>query len=243
MIWVLCLLCVPFRPDIEQQLKAQGVWEQIVAQIKAAHARGMDQPNPYPYRHTKGIDTVRALAILIGFPNLPPIYEPGAFDTLIFSVGIYPTGSVHDYYWEASCGQFYLIGDVVGWFTAEHEYQYYAERAYVLAGEAVDAADSIVDYSLYDNNGDGLVDALFIVHAGRGREDTGNNDYIHSHVGWMGLRYYDGVRISIYSMEPELRANGRLVEIGVYCHEFGHLLGLPDLYDYDGSSAGLVCGR
>ena len=249
MLW-LYLICVPFKPDVISELKLQGVWEHITHQLLHAYQRGVDRPNPHPYSYKGGIDTIRALAILIGFQDLAPVYQPTAFDTLIFSHNVYPTGSVHDYYWEASCGRFWLIGDVVGWFTAEHGYQYYGngcggfgwypQNAQRLAEEAVDAADSMVDYSLYDNDGDGYVDALFIVHAGRGREDTGNDDYIHSHVWCLSsTRYYDGVRIFIYSMEPELRANGRLVEIGVYCHEFGHLLGLPDLYDYDGSSAGL----
>lgn len=40
-------------------------------------------------------------------------------------------------------------------------------------------------------------------------------------------------------MEPERRSGSSLVDIGVFCHEFGHVLGMPDFYDYDYSSEGL----
>jgi hypothetical protein len=49
----------------------------------------------------------------------------------------------------------------------------------------------------------------------------------------------DGVTIFNYTMQPEEQANGSPVNIGVFCHEFGHFFGLPDLYDIDGSSQGL----
>ena len=40
-------------------------------------------------------------------------------------------------------------------------------------------------------------------------------------------------------MEPEETGSGQLIRIGVFCHEFGHVLGLPDLYDTDYSSRGV----
>jgi hypothetical protein len=104
----------------------------------------------------------------------------------------------------------------------------------------VSTADPDVDFSQYDNNGDGYVDALFVVHAGPGYEDTGNLNFIHSHA-WV-TSYpmdIDGVIVYGYSMEPEETGSGGLVHIGVFCHEFGHVLGLPDLYDYDYDSDGV----
>jgi M6 family metalloprotease-like protein len=58
--------------------------------------------------------------------------------------------------------------------------------------------------------------------------------------------YYNGQHVIIdgdYALEPELsgssNSSGGLIEIGVFCHEFGHVFGLPDLYDTDGSSEGI----
>jgi M6 family metalloprotease-like protein len=109
-----------------------------------------------------------------------------------------------------------------------------------LTEDAVTAADPDVDFSLYDNDGDGEVDALFVVHAGPGYEDTGNVNYVHSHA-WVTSYHMlvDGVTVWRYSMEPEETGSGQLINIGVFCHEFGHVLGLPDLYDYDYDSDGV----
>ncbi len=106
-----------------------------------------------------------------------------------------------------------------------------------LARHAVDAANNNVDFSDFDNDGDGEVDALFIVHAGPGAEVFGRNEvganYIWSHKWQFPAVRLDGVTASSYAMQPESGA------ISVFCHEFGHLLGLPDLYDIDYSSQGI----
>jgi immune inhibitor A len=120
---------------------------------------------------------------------------------------------------------------------------------------AVDLADEDIDFSQYDNDGpdgipdsgddDGYVDALMIVHSGPGAETLGTLPNSVNFIWSMqsDLDYYsptrntvaDGVRIGPFAMVPEIG------EIGVYAHEFCHLLGLPDLYD---TSTGLpVVGR
>ncbi len=108
------------------------------------------------------------------------------------------------------------------------------------------ADESGVDFSLFDNDGpdrvpssgddDGIVDALIIVHAGRGAEqayDPLGPSEIWSHksdmndpaiLGVIGPTEADGVRAGPYNLVPEYG------ETGVYAHEFGHILGLPDLY-------------
>jgi len=176
--------------------------------------------------------------------------EPWEFDTLLFSFGSHPTGSMRDFYWENSYDQFVVTGTVAGWYRMPELYSYYVDgqrgfgsyphNAQKLAEDAVYAADPDVDYSEFDNNGDGMVEALFVIHAGPGYEDTGNPNYIHSHAWTLRSPVnLDGVALYRYSMEPEEMASGELVRIGVFCHEFGHVLGLPDLYDTDYSSDGL----
>lgn len=116
-----------------------------------------------------------------------------------------------------------------------------------LARAAVREADEAgVDFTRYDNDGpdgipssgddDGVVDAIIIIHSGRGAETAGpvaGADLIWSHKSdlndpaitrFMGETVLDGVTIGPYLFVPE---NGNL---GVYAHEFGHILGLPDLY-------------
>lgn len=107
-----------------------------------------------------------------------------------------------------------------------------------------------VDWSRYDLDGDTYVDMLWVVHAGAGGEslpDDRNNIWsITSRLstGWRLGSWFETddlvpgsltqhIRIDRFSTVPELsgRVSGALSEIGVYCHEFGHALGLPDLYD------------
>ena len=94
------------------------------------------------------------------------------------------------------------------------------------------------DWMKYDNDGDGYVDALTLIHQGPGAEE-GDQTNIWSHKWSLGnlAVNYDGVTIDSYNMNPEIQ-NGNIVAIGVLAHEFGHSLGLPDLYDTDYSSTG-----
>src|SRR5256885_7947857 len=140
------------------------------------------------------------------------------------------------------------------WFHSVHPMSYYGAdsasgvddangRIYRLVTEAVQAADSSVDFAMFDTNRDGVVDHLMVVHAGPGQESSpSNKDLIWSHrwdvldadpttPGSQSLTA-DGVQIYGYTMESEDFV------VGTVTHEFGHDLGLPDLYDTDGSSHG-----
>jgi M6 family metalloprotease-like protein len=185
-------------------------------------------------------------------------HPTSAYEELIFSVGTYPTGSLNDFYLEASFGDFQVDGDMVGWATSATTYASYANpdgsqdpgtcRQMIRA--AIGQLDASVDFSQWDNDGpdgvpnsgddDGRVDALFFLHAGPGQEATGDPHDIWSHASWFSdLNTDDGVAIGRYSVEPEEMPDGSLNTVGVYCHEYGHVLGLPDLYDVDYSSSGI----
>ncbi|HEU4435900.1 MAG TPA: M6 family metalloprotease domain-containing protein, partial [candidate division Zixibacteria bacterium] len=98
----------------------------------------------------------------------------------------------------------------------------------------------VVNFANYDNNGDGYVDGIAVVHSGPGAELSGSPDDIWSHKWAIVPRLRDGVYIFNYSMEPEYWMSAGDMTIGVYCHEFGHAIGgLPDLYDTDGGSQGI----
>jgi len=191
------------------------------------------------------------------FANQDSLYTPQHFQNMLFSESVYAdplsaspyTGSLRDFYLANSYGQFNIDGDVAGWFTAKNNLEYYLgsgsgfgsypNNAQRLVEEAVALAAPVVDFSDYDNDGNGVVDALMIVHAGPGAEyiasanPSAASQYLWSHFSSIQNMRVDNVTVSGYAMMPEDGA------IGVFCHEFGHNLGLPDLYDPDGSSEGI----
>lgn len=188
--------------------------------------------------------TWNILLIMINYPDQNSQYPPENFENMMNLDGYNGTGSFNDYYEEMSYGRYSTVSTVTQWYTAEHEHDWYGynqgyERARALVREAVLAADEAVDYSHFDNSGNGAVDALMIVHSGHGAEE-GNQTNIWSHRWslWGQELTLDGVTISDYTIQPEMQ-NGGQAAIGVYIHEFGHNLGLPDLYDTDYSSSGL----
>ncbi|NQV30134.1 MAG: M6 family metalloprotease domain-containing protein [Candidatus Marinimicrobia bacterium] len=127
--------------------------------------------------------------------------------------------------------------------------------------ESLDLADLEVDFSQYDNDGpdgepnsgddDGYVDAAFFVHSGPGGEGGGPGIWSHrwTYSGSWGSAYMTNdtsangqmIRVNDYIIQPAVSAGGSndMIEIGVFSHEFGHALGLPDLYDTDYSSDGV----
>jgi immune inhibitor A len=245
------LLSVPLHPDTESKLRTSGQFEIARAAYLDAKTRGVNQPTPYPVdlQAMAQMDRteLKVLTILVDFSDNPADtvnFPTEHYEELVYSLGSYPTGSVRDYFIENSLNEVDIVGEVAGWYRMPMEYSWYVDGNYGfgsypqnaqrLTEDAVWAADPDVDFSEYDNDNDGIVDALFVVHAGPGAETTGSPLYIWSHA-WTtySTPYLDGVYIISYSQEPE---DGH---IGVFGHELGHaLLGLPDLYDYDYDSHG-----
>ena len=153
-------------------------------------------------------------------------------------------GSVADYFKAQSGGQFELTFDVVGPYTAKNNYSYYGkdvgsegddQHADELIVEAVKAADAEVNFRDYDWDGDDEVDQVFVVYAGKGQANGGNNNTIWPHM-WFLSEYgmaqtLDGVLINTYACSSELNGNGNIDGVGTFCHEFSHCLGFPDFYD------------
>ena len=178
---------------------------------------------------------VRLLAICIDYPNQPATYSVDDFLRLFN--GPNQGRSFSEFFRENSYGKLDISVDVVGWTRAKNNHQSYShgqrgfEGARDLVAEAIDAAEARgVDFSQYDNNNDGNVDGIIVIHAGPGAEEAADDSYVWSHRWAIPSRYYDGRNISDYMIQPEVRFGNR-VNIGIFCHEFGHLLGLPDLYD------------
>jgi len=205
---------------------------------------------PGPPRNTEV--NYNAIAILVDFSDNVSQVTGSFFDNLMYGTG---NGTVRHYYDEVTYGNLTVVTlnlpSSLGWLRAPQTYAYYVnsnngfgnypQNAQKLAEDVIALADPLVDFSQYDNDGDGYVDALFIIHSGPGAEFTGNNNDIWSHK-WATFspQWVDGVYAYIYSMEPEYWQNPGDMTCGVYAHEMGHsVFGLPDVYDRDGSSRGL----
>jgi len=152
-------------------------------------------------------------------------------------------GSVADYFKAQSNGQFELEFDVVGPYTAKKNASYYGsnnsngddKHPDELIVEAVKAADSKVDFNDYDWDGDGEVDQVFIMYAGKGEATSGIENTIWPHMWYLSEssmeQTLDGVTIDTYACANEVTPSGSFEGIGCFCHEFSHCLGYPDFYD------------
>lgn len=189
----------------------------------------------------------RFLVILFDFQDKHFCHGKYAFK-LLFNQLNYSTngntGSVRDYYRDASGGLFTLKMDVAGPYRGAFNMAYYGATDYgyqAFAREAVDSAANDVDFSLYDNDHDGYIDGLHIIFAGYGEEAGGGSDCIWSHK-WniFDAPTYNNTVIDVYSCSPECAGNAGddLTAIGVICHELGHVFGAPDYYDTDYESSG-----
>ena len=119
------------------------------------------------------------------------------------------------------------------------------KNATLAVKEACELLEPVVDFSQYDSDGDGYVDNVFVVFAGKDEADGGDEDCIWSHQWQLSYVGYtclvDGVYVDRYAMTAELfptDTGWNLVTIGSFCHEFSHLLGLLDLYDTDYEKSG-----
>ncbi|HUV31049.1 MAG TPA: M6 family metalloprotease domain-containing protein [Acidobacteriota bacterium] len=249
---------MPPTDEVTEQWIADGVWQENVAVWQAFKAAGGCAPGEHSpletFRAARAaalgsdvVDTINVVVLLVEFPDYRASGQGVSatvadFEALLFSdrrtdPSPYPTGSMTDFYVENSYGALVITGDVFGWYMMPQDYSWYVGDNYglggggaLLAGHAVDAAEAAgVDFSLYAN-GDTWVDGVIVVHPGPGAESAGTG--IWSHQSTISpLRNYDNVLISDYTVNPEESYYGSLSTIGVFGHEYGHVIGLPDLYD------------
>lgn len=156
-------------------------------------------------------------------------------------------GSVKDYFIANSDSTFFPSFKVAGPVKLPKKMSYYGENGEngedIHAGEMVMEAcrsvSSHIKFSDYDSNDDGMVDMVYIIFASYGENENQTvKEYIWSHAGNIAdsCLILDGKRIGRYACSSEYIGkadgkNARMATIGTFCHEFSHILGLPDFYN------------
>lgn len=210
---------------------------------------------------TAKIKESQYLVILVNFADSTFRHTATDFSTWLNEPGYSVnggTGSVKDYYRDNSMGQFVPNFQVVGPYTLSHPTAYYGANDESAGGDQ-NPRDMVkeacllakennpgLDFSLFDNDGDGQMDNCYIIYAGYSEASTANDDDIWPHSWYMGDESFtiDGTAIENYSCSAELvgmpgaPALPTMDGIGTFTHEFGHILGLKDLYDTDDDTGG-----
>lgn len=191
----------------------------------------------------------RFLVVLVGFKDKPfTTTNPNVRFNDHFNAENYTidgaTGSVRKYFKDNSMNTFSPQFDVYGPVTLSKDMAYYGGndaggndlRPDEMVFEACHILDSEVNFANYDANGDGLVDAVYVIYAGYSEAAGANENTVWPHA-WevSNTSKLDNKLIRTYSCSSELSGTmGNEVDgIGTACHEFSHVLGLPDLYDTD----------
>lgn len=157
-------------------------------------------------------------------------------------------GSVQQYFADMSDNQFIPQFDVVDPVTVSKNSAYYGNNEGSADGdtnfpqmikEACQQVDGKVNFADYDSDGDGYVDLVYVIYAGYSESIVGNSgDCLWPKSGTVGVGTYDGKTVSRYGINNELNnkpadtQDGKyyINGIGLFCHEFSHTLGLPDIY-------------
>ena len=151
---------------------------------------------------------------------------------------------VKGYFKDMSFGQFTPKFDVVGPVKLSHPLRYYGagnDNMSRLIPDACSAVNDSVDFSQYDSNGDGYVDLVYVIYAGHSESEAGNStDDIWPKSGYSDFGTFDGKKVYRYGVNNELNgretSKNKLINgIGLFCHEFSHTMGLPDIYATSGA--------
>lgn len=230
---------------------------------KAASARAARMRGRTPgMRYSVSAGTVRVPVLLVAFKNLSFTYTKEDFDAMLNSRGYSvngSTGSARDYFRDQFLGRVEFEFDVSDIITLSNSYSYYGRNDNIDAAgsdirvgrmvyDACSGADSSVDFSEYDNDNDGELDAVIVIFAGGDEAAGAGADHIWSKSGFLKDESNlsltcDGVDVNCYACTSEMLSDGSsddsMANIGTFCHEFCHTLGLPDFYDRNGLSEAL----
>lgn len=203
----------------------------------------------------------RGLVILVDFQDTKFTTSKAAMDSMLTgknytrdysyvldgkTIHVKSAGSARQYFYDSSNGQYDPQFDVVGPVKVKRKAEYYGKNAggfdahpWTMVREACELVNKSVDFSRYDNDNDGFVDFVYVIYAGYGEADGGDANTIwpHSYALSKAGEYcvVDNKEVELYACGNEMDfATKHTMGIGPFCHEFSHVLGLPDLYTTGG---------
>lgn len=207
----------------------------------------------------------RGLVILVNFTDVPFTTDKAEMDSMLIGknytrdysynyggkkYSVTSEGSAWKYFYDSSNGQYSPQFDVVGPVTVSKNMAYYGKNnpstdfdnaPWTMVKEACQLVDDSIDFTKYDNDNDGYVDFVYVIYAGYGEADGGAANTIWPHSYWLmeaGVTCkVDGKYVDLYACGNELDYYSKQhTGIGTFCHEFSHVLGLPDLYPTEGQT-------
>ncbi|MGZ7050166.1 MAG: M6 family metalloprotease domain-containing protein, partial [Methanobacterium sp.] len=186
-------------------------------------------------KHDPVTGTKNALVLLTEFNDKKHSHEAIAFNDMLFNKDF--KQSMRNYYLEASWNQLDIKGHVNDeWYTLTKNRSEYADdlsnlhypKAQKLVIETIENAKNSgkIDFSPYSV--DGKIEILIVVYAGSGMDTKLDKNFIRPHQYRLleSIEVQEGIFADKYCLVPELPVD----DLGVFCHEVGHILGLPDLY-------------
>lgn len=232
------------RPEAarDQAAKQRARFEAGMAETDAILRATLPLPDAGP--PDKG--NVRGITIIVDFADqagtIPPS-EVDAFCNLIGYNNNSNAGSIRDYFRDVSGGALDYTNHVPAlYYRAKQPKTYYdnpaedaGPKARELVLEALQWLDTTqgLDFSQFDSNGDGRVDAVNVFYAGSCSSGWSKGLWPHQ---WSVSFSADGVSTRYYQITDMRSA----LQIRTFLHENGHMIcGWPDLYDYGSESYGI----
>lgn len=218
-------------------------------------SRDRSQPGSDRLKNTSVSRTIPLLVIGVDYATATATYATEQVQPLLFGA----SDSVSDYYSKTSYSSMTITpatessgtanDGFVGWLRLKDSHPNTGSsidtRNQQIAKDAIRAADPYINYSSYDDNGDGIIKptelSILIIVAGYEAAYSGDSPSVWAHQWYMygvGYPIVDGKTIQQYAQFGEKHGD-HLATFGVMAHELGHLMfTLPDLYDTDTSNGG-----
>jgi M6 family metalloprotease-like protein len=247
------------RPSLQTKLIHPAICEDMSVEKCSAWDHTMQDNARNLQEIVSKSGQLKVLVLLVRFTDhakkeLPPVSE---FNSLFNSASIdeltVPTGSINAWFKANSLGRYQIDADVLDWMMTNNTEAFFSKSqsgiSHVFRYSMYPILDELdkqgFDFSKFDQNKDGVIDSIVLLHSGYAAElgdydcntNSTSKDRIWSHaVGYSGDNWISertGIRANSYSVGAGVRGRcySKVPRLGTIVHEMMHTLGLPDLND------------